>query len=366
VNVEKTQTTFLFGRLPYVTSKQSKIAGKICLSPNDFQVEEIESYRPLGEGEHLFVRFRKTGLSTPEAVARIARALGTDPKQASWAGLKDRNAITEQWASFFGGDPAKASALNIEGIDVLEAAFHPHKLRTGHLRGNRFRIYVRETSGDSYEIATTLLSRLDQAGIPNYYGEQRFGFRRNNLEHAKRWFIDGEKAPHSRFSRKFYFSVIQSAIFNAWLARRLQNVPIDCPVEGDLLRKEDTGGMFTTDDIDDARIRMKNWEISPTGPIFGEKMRWPEGRAREMEMSILAQLGISVEMFKTFRKYGAGSRRTVRVRPHQWKVREEINALALSFQLPKGAYATTVLRELLKPQESIEDISAIDDDVLDT
>ncbi len=363
MNVEKTQTTSLLGRLPYVTAKQSKIAGKIRLSPDDFQVYEIESYKPIGEGEHLFIRFRKTELSTPEAVGRIARALGTDPKQASWAGLKDRNAVTEQWASFFRGDPAKARALEIDGIKVLEADLHPHKLRTGHLRGNKFRIYLREISRDSYEIATGLLSRLDQVGIPNYYGEQRFGLRGNNLEQAKRWVINGEKVPRDRFSRKFYFSVIQSAIFNAWLARRLRFVPIDCPIEGDLLRKEDTGGMFTTDDIESARARMKNWEISPTGPIFGEKMRWPKGRARELEESTLDQLGLGIDTFKAFRKYGAGSRRTARVRPHQWKVSNESHALLLSFQLPKGAYATAVLRELLKPQESIEDNSAVDSDV---
>jgi tRNA pseudouridine13 synthase len=359
---EKTQTALFFGQMPYVTAKESKITGKIRLEPNDFQVEELESYSPTGSGEHLFVRFRKTGLTTPEAVSRIARALDTDPREASWAGLKDRYAVTEQWASFRGGDPVKAHTIKIDQISILKAALHPHKLRTGHLRGNRFLIRIRETPRDSCEIAQGILSRLDQVGLPNYYGEQRFGFKGRNIEQARGWVVNGEKSPRDRFSRKFYLSVFQSAIFNDWLAQRLQMVPIDSPLDGDLFRKEDTGGMFVTEELESTRVRMKNWEISPTGPIFGDKMRRAEGRARELEESILQRWSVSIDTFRRYKKYGPGSRRTARVRPHQWNVSYEADALILSFQLPKGAYATALLRELLKNEASIEDNSGVDVD----
>jgi tRNA pseudouridine13 synthase len=363
---EKAQTALFFGQLPYVTAKESKITGKIRLQPNDFQVEELESYCPTGSGEHLFVRFCKTGLTTPEAVSRIARALGTDPKEASWAGLKDRYAVTEQWASFHGGDPVKAHTIKIDKISILKAALHPHKLRTGHLRGNKFLIRIRETPRDSCEIAQGILSRLDQVGLPNYYGEQRFGFQGRNLEQACGWIVNGEKSPRDRFSRKFYLSVLQSAIFNDWLAQRLQLIPIDCPLDGDLFRKEDTGGMFVTDDLESVRIRMKNWEISPTGPIFGDKMRWAEGRAREVEESMLQRWNVSIDTFRRHKKYGPGSRRPTRVRPHQWNVSYESDALVLSFQLPKGAYATTVLRELMKDDVGLENHSGVDVDDAET
>ncbi|MBN1655332.1 MAG: tRNA pseudouridine(13) synthase TruD [Deltaproteobacteria bacterium] len=362
MNAEKTPTTLLLERLPYVTSKEVKISGKIRLAYDDFQVEEIESYAPAGRGEHLFVRFRKTGLTTPEAIKRIALALCINPEQASWAGLKDRDAVTEQWASFQGADPAKALDLKIDRISILKAVLHPHKLRTGHLRGNKFRIYLRETSKDSYEISRSILARLDQVGLANYYGEQRFGFQGNNLERAKRWVNDGASLPRGRFARKFYFSVIQSALFNHWLAHRLQIAPIDCPIEGDLLRKEDTGGMFTTDDMESARLRVQNWEVSPTGPIFGEKMRWPKGRARELEQATLNALGLSFDTLVRFKRYGAGSRRPARVRLREWNVSEEKDGLLLSFQLPKGAYATAVLRELLKSSQGVGNSSSADGD----
>ena len=123
--------------LPFLSSEHAAIAGTIREHPEDFRVEEIPAYLPSGEGDHLFVRFEKRELTTRDAVRRIAGALGVSDRDAGCAGMKDRHAVTEQWASFLFGDAAKLEEAEIPGVRILEAARHGNKLRTGHLKGNR-------------------------------------------------------------------------------------------------------------------------------------------------------------------------------------------------------------------------------------
>src|ERR1700755_384661 len=131
--------------LPYATAKSLSVRGKIRTVPEDFRVEELPAYPPSGQGEHVFVRFEKTGLTTQEALTRIARALAVDARAARVAGQKDKHAVTTQWASFTGTSPEAAAALSLENIRVLPASRHTNKLRTGHLRGNRFELRLRGT-----------------------------------------------------------------------------------------------------------------------------------------------------------------------------------------------------------------------------
>jgi tRNA pseudouridine13 synthase len=334
--------------LPYATGKSLRVFGKIRARAEDFQVEEVPVYAPEGRGEHLFVRFRKTDLNTPEAVRRIAQALGGDPREAGWAGLKDRHAVTTQWASFFKADPARALGLDLPGIQVLEAALHPHKIRTGHLRANRFAIRVRGAQAD-VATASQLLEQLAADGAPNYYGEQRFGREQSNLERARRWLLQGGPPPRDRFQRKLLASVLQSELFNRWLAARVRAGALGRPIAGDLMRKEDTGGVFVATDPELEAPRMQRWEISPTGPMFGAKMRWPEAEALRIEEELIASAGLDAERLERLRAVLPGTRRVARIRPEglQWSADEE--ALELRFSLPKGAYATVILRELLKP-----------------
>jgi tRNA pseudouridine13 synthase len=333
--------------LPYATAKSLRVLGKFRQQPQDFQVDEIPAYEPSGSGEHLFVRFEKTALNTPQAVAQLARALDCDPAQAGWAGLKDRHAVTTQWASIQGADPERARALQLPGIRVLDAQPHPHKIRTGHLRANRFRIRV-GCDPSALPIAQQVLAELVERGAPNYYGEQRFGIDDGNLERALLWLRDGGRPPRDRFARKLMVSTWQSSLFNRWLAARVQAFGLGRALEGDLMRKEDSGGLFVSAGTDETQPRMDAWEISPTGPMFGTKMRWPEGDAAERERALWTEHGLPDATLSRLGALAEGTRRVARIRPVETQVDADADGLRLSFVLPKGAYATVILRELLK------------------
>jgi tRNA pseudouridine13 synthase len=337
-------------QLPYATAKSLRVLGKIRQQPQDFRVEEIAAYAPTGHGEHVMLRFEKTGLNTPEAVQRIARALGGDPRQAGWAGLKDRHAVTTQWISLFGVDPEPALGLVLPGIRVLEAIRHPHKIRTGHLHGNRFVIRI-HCEPECLEVAREVLLQLAEHGVPNYYGEQRFGRDDGNLSRARAWLVDGGRPPRDRFERKLLVSTLQAHWFNQWLAARVRAAALDHPLQGDLMRKEDSGGMFVALEREDATERMARWDISPTGPIFGVKMRWPEQEALEIERALWESGGLPDATMHELRNLLPGSRRVARVRPSEVQVQAWEAGVQLAFALPKGAYATIVLRELLKTEQ---------------
>ncbi|QQR91410.1 MAG: tRNA pseudouridine(13) synthase TruD [Myxococcales bacterium] len=256
--------------LAFLSAEIPAISGRARIEAEDFEVHEMPAYLPEGEGEHLFVHFEKKELSTPQAVRSIALALGCDPKDSGYAGLKDKHAITSQWASFFCPQEVSVDGLELENIRVLQSARHSHKLRTGHLRSNHFRLRIRD-AGPFLEQSKALLKLLSEQGVPNYFGEQRFGLR--NLETAKAWLIEGGKAPRKAFERKLYVSVLQSAVFNSVLNERICNKELSKALPGDIYRKEDTGGMFDTENLADAQRRLESFEISPTGPMPGIKMR---------------------------------------------------------------------------------------------
>jgi tRNA pseudouridine13 synthase len=334
--------------LPYVTAKSLRALGKIRTLPEDFRVDEVPAYPPAGQGTHLFVRFEKRNLTTREAVTRIATALQVNPRDAGVAGQKDKHALTTQWASFQGATPEAALGLALTDIRILEASLHPHKLRTGHVRANRFVLLVRDTT--DVTSAREVLAHLERIGLPNYYGEQRFGVGERNVTRAYAM-VRGEIAPpRDRFERKLLMSALQSALFNEWLALRIEDGLFESAVPGDVWRKESTGGLFTDDDAALSLQRMQAWEISPTGPMFGAKMRRPEGEADAREQAILARSGVDIDMLARHAKYGEGTRRSARVRPVDCscELDQEGSALRLGFELPSGAYATTLLREVMK------------------
>jgi len=335
------------GALPHLLASGQGHQATLRALPEHFRVDEVPAYAPSGEGEHLFVRFEKTGWNTTDAVRAIARALGIDNGGVGYAGMKDRRAVTTQWASFPGATAEAAMALQIDGLRVLEATPHGQKLRTGHLRGNRFELLLTDTSEGLADALAPRLVDLAEHGCPNYFGSQRFGKNNGNLARAARWLLEGGKAPRQRFLRKLQVSSLQSALFNATLAARVRDDLFARAVDGDVMRKEETGGVFVSDDPETDSARVREFEISPMGPIFGERMRWTEREAKEREERVLEDAGISQDAFARFGSAGRGSRRVMRVRPGEACVEQTPEGTRLCFTLVKGAYATVLLRELL-------------------
>ena len=317
--------------------------------PSDFVVDEIAAYEPSGAGDHLYVHFRKTTLDTPAAVRAIGAALGIE-EPGSWAGMKDRHAVTTQWASFpcpAGREIAEAALADIERVEVLRVARHMNKLKTGHLRGNRFTIGLRELDPEALSQVEADLSAIKRDGVPNAFGSQRFGRDGDNPERAIAFLSGAERAPRSKKLRRLLFSALQSKLFNLVLDKRVADGSWIEPIEGDLAQKHDSGGVFRVGaaDLEDARTRARRGELSPTGPMFGAKMRKPEGLAADIEAEVLATLD-DPALLSQHKRLGQGARRALRlpVEDMRWELATKGNGvLRVSFVLPKGGYATTVL-----------------------
>jgi tRNA pseudouridine13 synthase len=335
--------------------------GRIKARPEDFVVEELPAYPPSGAGEHLFVRFTKTDRTTLDAVREIAHALSCDPRAAGFAGMKDRRATTTQTISV---QPprglnaidlaARALALSLPGITVHEASPHGNKLKPGHLAGNRFAITMRDVPPDRVDEVARSLARIAQEGVPNAFGAQRFGTRGDNPARAQAWLRGEERAPRDPRILRLLWSSLQSAVFNAVLEARVQDGTWTTPLQGDLLKLRSSGGLFGCEDVSIDRQRAASGELSPTGPIVGARMRWPEGAPQELERRVSGQiLGDDFDFART-RPLGEGSRRALRlwVTDMRWETWTDAHAddhgngpacMRVYFVLPKGSYATTVL-----------------------
>jgi tRNA pseudouridine13 synthase len=334
--------------LPYLTRSVDPIKAEIRSTPDDFEVEEVPAYAPSGIGEHVFAFIEKRGLTTKDAVRALSQCVGADPRSAGWAGLKDRHAVTRQWISILGSTPEELMRAGVEGIRVLEAVSHPQKLRTGHLRANRFRIRLRQFDTMRMDDLRQVLSEIETHGLPNYYGEQRFGREGDNAERALRWVLGEARAPRAGFQRKLEMSALQSEIFNRCVAERVQSSSLGQVFDGDVMKKHDTGGLFIATDVEEVQTRTDAWETSPTGPIFGAKMRWPEGEARAREEELLRQTGLSLDHLAKWKRVAPGTRRFVRVPVQKIDLSVSDNTADLEFTLPAGSYATILLREILK------------------
>jgi tRNA pseudouridine13 synthase len=341
--------------------------GTIKQRPEDFAVEEIPAYEPSGEGPHLYVRFRKTNVTTDDVVRAFARALGVDRRDVGVAGLKDKVGVTTQTISLPAEDRSieeRAASFAMDGVEILERRRHGNKLKTGHLKGNRFTIVVRDVDPARVVELQAALDAIGADGVPNAFGVQRFGRDGDNAERARAWLTGKERAPTDPRLRRFHFSALQSAIFNAVLDRRIEQGTWNVPVPGDLLRKEETGGIFVCTDVQQDRERAARGELCPTGPIVGDRMRQPEAEALELEQRIVAPLIEGIDLRRA-RALGEGTRRPLRLRvaelshalfgssvdeagPSSGAESSPLAcAIRVRFVLPKGAYATTVLSNVL-------------------
>jgi tRNA pseudouridine13 synthase len=333
--------------LPRLTEGVPGCGGAFKLVPEDFEVEELPAYAPSGEGEHLFLWVEKRGRDTREVVRALAQALGLPEGEIGVAGMKDRHAVTRQLLSVPARAEPKLSAFSLEGVSVLWARRHGNKLRTGHLKGNRFRLRLRGVKdvGAAREAFSLLVAR----GVPNYFGEQRFGRERDNADRGKVLLLGQRLAQRpDRFQRKLYLSAFQSRLFNRALAARLRAGTFDQALLGDVLRKEDTGGLFVCEAPEVDGPRVAAFEVSPAGPMFGPKMTPSAHGVAEAEAALLAEEGVTLPDFQRGGGETEGTRRPYRVRIGNPEFSLEGEDLVLAFELSKGAYATELLAELLK------------------
>jgi tRNA pseudouridine13 synthase len=403
--------------IPYLTAEFPGVSGVIKQRPEDFFVQEIPLYEPSGEGEHVYCEVQKTGITTFEAIHRLADALKVSSHDIGYGGMKDAHAITRQIFSIQGTTPEKVMGAFLTGMTVQWAARHGNKLRLGHLAGNRFAIKIREVNPTDVVKLKPVLELIEKRGLPNFFGEQRFGRRQTNdqlgaalirsdNEAVLRLLLGGadsnQRTAEARAAfdrrdnaaamqlwprtggmerrvlarlmkthrpaaavhaidekvRRLWISALQSRIFNDVLARRIDS--IDRLIDGDVAYKHENGACFPVPVAEVEQARCTAFEISPTGPLVGYRMTWPYGQPREMEQAALAAVELKPEDFRQSGKLRIkGARRPLRVKPKDVELAGGVDEfgphITVAFTLPSGAFATVLLREIMKtPAQSEE------------
>ena len=322
-------------------------------TPDTFTVEEIAAYAPSGEGTHLFLWIEKRGLTTFDAIARIARALGLAPRDIGYAGLKDRHALTRQWLSLPGVAAERALAIADADLKVLQAVPHPHKLRLGHLRGNRFEVTL---TGDATEAEREAFrARFDAlaaSGVPNRFGAQRFGAGGDNAAVGLA-LLRGERRERDKRRRRLLLSALQSAVFNRALELRAASGDLAQVRGGDVLQKTDSGGLFVTTDPAIDQPRVDRGEVIPTGPLPGgrEIEPPPDTPSRAIDDEAIAFVGATREDFSRAGRELPGARRAVLLKasdPALELPTEPDGSVRVRFSLPSGGYATVFVDALLQ------------------
>lgn len=337
--------------LLFLTPDLPGVGGRIKEHIDDFEVEEIPAYEPSGQGDHLYICIEKRDVGAEYFVRELAKRLDIKANEIGVAGLKDRRAITRQWVSVPVAVEDRVGQIDGGGIRVLTVSRHTNKLRTGHLRGNRFRILIRDAGGD----AEPILDRLRQFGLPNFYGPQRFGRDGETGKLGMALLRRESTAVRNPFLKKLALSAAQSLLFNDYLARRLTDGLLRTVLAGEALAKWPAGGLFVSRDPAADQPRLDAREVVPAGPILGRKLFPVESLAAEREAAVLRDAGLSADSFAGFGKLLAGTRRHNLAYLDDLAATPEPEGLRLTFTLPAGSYATVLLREVMKVEPTAGD-----------
>lgn len=335
---------------PFLTPDLPGIAGRIRVTPDDFEVDEVPAYEPCGSGDHLYLHVEKRSMGAEYFVKQIARRLGIATGDVGTAGLKDRHAVTRQMVSVPASAEPNVSVIDGDGIRVLSVNRHTNKLRPGHLRGNRFRILVRHTIDNPAPLVAPIVERIRTLGLPNFYGPQRFGHDGETVALGMGLVHGNGAKVRNPFLKKLALSAVQSLIFNVYLASRLTDNLLRTVLAGDVMAKWPMGGMFTVDDVAREQGRFDVREIVSAGPIVGRKTFPAHAAAREREQAALAQVGVSAESLGGFGKLLEGTRRHNLIYVDDLTHDAEPEGVRLTFTLPAGSYATVLLREVMKAE----------------
>lgn len=345
--VDLEEFRFDWAVLPAITSDLPGTGGQTRVCLEDFVVSEIPRYLPSGAGEFAYAYVEKRGLNTHDLVAAL-RDRGVPYNDVGVAGLKDKHAVTWQWLSVPGWHEHALVALDgIEGVRILELSRHETRLRRGNLRGNRFEVRVRQPVEGWQSRANSIVRGIGEAGLPNYFGPQRFGRFNSNAVDAVRM-LRGERVPGGRRLNEFFISALQAHLFNWNLKRRIETGLYRRVLPGDRARRHDTGGMFLVGDPTAESERASRLEISAALPLYGRKVAGGLEEAAALESQVLRRFGLRRSDFRPLTR---GDWRISRVLPEDVALRPCEDGYVAEFTLPNGAYATTFLRELTKSEE---------------
>ena len=344
--------------LPYLTEDLPGTGGSLKNAVADFVVEEIPIYSPTGEGDHLFLWIEKRGVSAQFLVKILAQQLRINPRDVGAAGMKDRHAITRQFVSVPGDCEPLLADFAFDGISILESTRHERKLKTGHLKGNRFLILLRNACEGGFENAVAIQEQIEQSGFPNYYGAQRMGIDNETLIMGLK-LLKNERVPSKYFSNKslkrLALSAAQSCLFNRVLSDRISDESLHTVQLGDVMQVCESGGMFVVEDVPTEQGRFDLHETVITGPIFGPKMKQTTHAVQEHEEKILQEFSLEPAHFLRYKKLTSGARRPFLIWPEKLKIEQTTEGILFDFTLPSGVYATMLLREFMK-NETIESV----------
>lgn len=330
--------------------------GVIRASAEDFQVDEMLDTEFTGEGEHLYVQVWKRNQNTQWIAKQLAQVADVKPQDVAYAGLKDRYAVTTQWFSLWlpGKEDPVWDDFENEDIRVLQSARHSRKLKRGGHNGNRFNIIIRDlqVSGD----LVNRLERLQQNGVPNYFGEQRFGIDNGNLDKADDWFQDKIRIKN-RQQKSFCLSAARSFLFNLQLAERIKRGCLGSWLEGDILIEEGSTQLSPFTNPEDVQQKLKSLDVHPTALLPGRGRTLATADSLQLEQQSVSSFSYWCEALE--KKGLVNERRATRIalKTLHWQL--DSDQLLLQFDLPVGCFATSVLREICDYQNrSQEPISA--------
>jgi tRNA pseudouridine13 synthase len=321
------------------------VHGRLKATPEDFVVREWLGFEADGDGDHWLLTVRKRGANTQWVAKQIAKSARIHPRDVGFAGMKDRNAVTEQSFSV----PVRSAMTTWEGFagegfEVIAARRHRRKLKRGALRGNHFEIVVRDAQLDAEQFKLRL-GLIESRGVPNYFGPQRFGRDGSNLRRARQWFA-GEIEPVDRWERGFALSAARSGLFNDVLATRVGDASWDELRDGDVANLEGTNSIFAvpsvTTELSDRCARI---DVHPTGPMWGRGELSSAGQIAQIEQQAAAKENVLAAGLE--RAGLEQERRSLRLKVSDLQHALESDVLRLSFRLGRGAFATSVLHELV-------------------
>ncbi|WP_285163146.1 tRNA pseudouridine(13) synthase TruD [Shewanella goraebulensis] len=332
---------------------------------SDFIVKEMLPFSPTGEGEHHMIHVRKEGLNTNQVAEMLAKFAKVHQKEVTYAGQKDKNAVTEQWfgvripgketpdwqslttpnTEASADTSSRGNDTNQARLTILSSQRHSKKLRIGALLGNRFELTLRNVSDK--DAVEKRIQQVIETGVPNYFGEQRFGHQGKNLIFGQQM-LAGKKVK-DRKKRSMYLSAVRSNVFNQVVSYRLHHHSV-APLTGDCVMLAGSKSFFVTEKWDPATLkRLSDNDIQLSAPLWGRGAMLPQADAASVEQAALAELTQDLAGLEQ-----AGleqERRPLLLKPQAMKYRLEQNNLIIEFILPAGSYATSVLRELLDYQD---------------